>query len=75
LFDPFSEIFSQPIYQNNILEDQIKIACLTIIENFVYTGIDEYHKYLGTQHALTALTMVSIEARNAMSWLYESVAV
>jgi hypothetical protein len=77
LFDPFTDIFAQPIYQNHnhILEDQIKLACLTIIENLVYSGIDRYHKYLGTQHALTALTMVSIEARNAMSWLYESVAV
>lgn len=74
LFDPFTEIFSQPIYQNNILEDQIKIACLTIIENLVYSGIDEDHKKLGTLHALSGLTTVSNEARIAMPWLYESIA-
>ena len=74
LFDPFSEIFTQPIYQSNILEDQIKLACLTIIENLVYSGIDEDHKKLGTLHALSGLTMVSHDARQAMPWLYESVA-
>ena len=74
LFDPFTEIFAQPIYQNHILEDQIKLACLTIIENLVYCGIDEDHKKIGTMHALSGLTMISFEARNAMPWLYESVA-
>jgi hypothetical protein len=74
LFDPFTEIFTQPIYQNHILEEQIKSACLTIIENLVYSGIDEDHRKIGTLHALTALTLVSRNARNAMPWLYESVA-
>jgi hypothetical protein len=74
LFDPFSEIFTQPIYQSNILEEQIKLASLTIIENLVYSGIDDESKYLGSQHALTALTIVSDDARQAMPWLYESVA-
>jgi hypothetical protein len=74
LFDPFTEIFTQPIYQNQILEEQIKSACLTIIENLVYSGIDEDHRKIGTLHALTALTLVSRNARNAMPWLYESVA-
>jgi hypothetical protein len=74
LFDPFTEIFAQPIYQNHILEDQIKLACLTIIENLVYSGIDEDNKKIGALHALSGLTLVSIEARNVMPWLYESVA-
>ena len=74
LFDPFSEIFTQPIYQNNILEDQIKIACLTVIENLVYSGIDEDNKKLGTLHALSGLTMVSNDARVTLDWLYDSVA-
>ena len=74
LFDPFSEIFAQPIYQNHIQEDQIKLACLTIIENLVYSGIDEDHRKIGTFHALSGLTLVSRYARNAMPWLYESVA-
>lgn len=74
LFEPFSEIFAQPLYQNTINENDIKLACLTIIENFVYSGIDEDHRKIGTLHALSALTMVSSYARNAMPWLYESVA-
>jgi hypothetical protein len=74
LFEPFSEIFAQPLYQSTINENDIKLACLTIIENFVYSGIDEDHRKIGTLHALSALTMVSSYARNAMPWLYESVA-
>jgi hypothetical protein len=50
------------------------LACLTVIENLVYSGIDEDHKKLGTLHALSGLTMVSHDARQAMPWLYDSVA-
>ena len=74
LFEPFTDIFSQPIYQNHIQEQEIKVACLTIIENLVYSGIDEDHRKLGTFHALSGLTLVSRYARNAMPWLYESLA-
>lgn len=73
LFDPFSSIFIQPIYQNNITEEQIKFVCLTIIENMVYSGIDEEFRKLGTLHALSALTIVSNPARMSMPWLYESI--
>jgi hypothetical protein len=73
LFDPFSSIFIQPIYQNNITEQQIKFVCLTIIENMVYSGVDEEFRKLGTLHALSALTVVSSPARMSMPWLYESI--
>jgi len=73
LFDPFSSIFIQPIYQNNITEEQIKFVCLTIIENMVYSGVDEEFRKLGTLHALSALTIVSTPARMSMPWLYESI--
>jgi hypothetical protein len=73
LFDPFSSIFIQPIYQNNITEEQIKFVCLTIIENMVYSGVDEEFRKLGTLHALSALTIVSNPARMSMPWLYESI--
>jgi len=74
LFNPFAEIFTNPVNHNNILEDQIKIACLTIIENLVYSGIDQEHRTYGAMHALSGLTLVSRDARIAMPWLYESVA-
>ena len=39
----------------------------------VYMGIDADHRNLGAFHILTALTIVSIPARTAMPWLYESI--
>lgn len=43
---------------------------LTVFEYFVYGGLDEEHRKLGTLHALTALTAVSLRARNSLNWLY-----
>ena len=51
----------------------LKEGCLKIIENMVYMGIDADHRNLGAFHILTALTIVSIPARTAMPWLYESI--
>ena len=44
-----------------------------MFEHLVYCGIDNDHKKIGTLHALSALTLVSRDARLAMPWLYESV--
>jgi hypothetical protein len=52
---------------------EIKQLCLIVFENLVYTGSDDEHRKLGAMHALSALTTVSIGARGAMPWLYESV--
>jgi hypothetical protein len=53
---------------------QIQGACLTVFENMVFQGIDEDHRRIGTFHALSGLTIVSEGARQAMPWLYDSVA-
>jgi hypothetical protein len=50
----------------------IREACLFVLENFVYGGSDIEYRKIGTLHALTALTVASIHARNSMYWLYES---
>jgi len=55
--------------------DYIKNACVEVFENLVFMGVDDEHRRLGAFHALTALTIVSLDAREAMPWLYESVAV
>jgi len=69
-------------FDNNVLRSQypveinilnLKTTCLTLFENFVYTGIDDEHRRLGAFHSLSALTMVSPGARNALPWLFESV--
>lgn len=51
----------------------IQEACLFVIENFVYGGVDIEFRKIGILHVLSALTVVSIGARTSMFWLYESV--
>ena len=58
---PYNEIS----YQHRIV---------TVIENIVFSGGDIEYRKLGVMHILTALTIVSREAREAVPWLYESVA-
>lgn len=71
---PFDGIFPRIIYHNDLTFNQIQNACVTVFENMVYQGVDEDHRKIGTFHALSGLTMVSDNARQAMPWLYESVA-
>jgi hypothetical protein len=52
--------------------ENIKENCLRVFENIIFMGIDDDHRKLGAFHALSALTVVSVGARNAMPWLYES---
>jgi len=53
--------------------DGLKKLCLITFENLVYTGADDEYRKIGALHALSALTLVSVGARIAMPWLYESV--
>lgn len=69
---PFDSIFSRPVYHTDLNFRQIQKACLIVIENMVYSGVDEDHRKLGAFHALSGLTLVSMTARNALPWLYES---
>jgi hypothetical protein len=55
--------------------EYIKTACVEVFENLIFMGIDDEHRSLGAFHALTALTIVSVDAREALPWLYESVTV
>ena len=72
-FDPFTNIFIRQIYHNDITHEEIQFACLTVIENLIYTGVDEEHNKIGALHVLSALTLVSSGARISLPWLYESV--
>jgi len=73
-FDPF--VFQVQHQMNPGIEgttiDQAREFCLAIIENLVYGGIDIEFRRIAVLHILSALTMVSIPARNNMIWLYES---
>lgn len=72
LEDPFHELHRERVNFHDAPIDVIREICLKIFENMVYCGIDDEYRKIGTLHALSALTMVSVHARNAMPWLYES---
>ena len=72
LGDPFTNIFNERFVYENVTIERLREACITIIENMVYTGEETDFRKLGALHVLTALTVVSIPARNNMIWLYES---
>ena len=53
--------------------DSIKHAGIQIMSTFVSSGVTRDSRGLGAYYVLSALTLVSQPARNAMPWLYESV--
>lgn len=53
--------------------ENIKKYCITVLENIVFSGGDIEYRKLGVMHILTALTIISEPARNALPWLYESI--
>lgn len=71
-YDPISNVFPALNY-DIITIDTLKEGCLQIIENMVYMGQDDEYRNLGAFHVLTALTVISLPARAAMPWLYESI--
>ena len=70
-YNPFENVFRSGVELNYLM---LKTGCLTIFENLVYAGTSEEYRKIGTLHALSALTLVNNDARNALPWLYESVA-
>ena len=56
--------------ENNIFN--IKSEVLKIIDNFVNSAITNDNKSLGSYYVLGALTLVNIDAYNALPWLFES---
>lgn len=72
LGDPFINIFSSNIHINEIAFERIKEACLIVLENMVFTGIDIEYRKIGALHVLSALTVVSPNARVAIPWLYDT---
>jgi len=72
LWDPFSIVSASTVHPYELDEEQIESVCLTIMEDMIYTGISTEFKTLGAFHVLSALTIVSRSARDAIPWLYES---
>ena len=78
-FNPFIDGLEGRVSLTGINEDilnntdELRRVCLTVMENFVYTGLDEDFRKIGAMHVLTILTHVSTDARNSIPWLYESI--
>jgi hypothetical protein len=53
--------------------DNIININLTVIERFINSAVSEADRCLGSNFILCALTLVSIPAREALPWLYQSV--
>jgi hypothetical protein len=64
---PFSTGFFGISPANISTEMVVKMA-----EVLVHSGIDNEHKQLGAMYFLSGLTLVSVNARNQMPWLYEN---
>tara|TARA_B110000967_G_scaffold199842_1_gene234772 strand:- start:14982 stop:16037 length:1056 start_codon:yes stop_codon:yes gene_type:complete len=73
-YSPFDNIFNHRVFPNDINEYDIKVGSLIVFENLIYSGVNDEYRKLGALYALTALTVVSMEARQAYPYLYESVA-
>jgi hypothetical protein len=73
LGDPFSMITRNQGY-SNLTEESMKSICVSVMEDITLTGIDIDFRTIGAFHVLSALTIVSLPARENMPWLYESIA-
>lgn len=70
LYDPFTNLnLPHDAFSNT---ERVREFCTTLIENIVYGSPDPEYRKLGCMHVLSALTLVSREARQNLYWLYES---
>lgn len=69
--NPFIDFPSRELYL--LTQREIQLHMIKCIELLLYNSIDNAHKQLGVMYFLTALTLVSREARNHLPFLYESV--
>lgn len=76
-FSPFFDGIDANILNINNPQEpafhDVKRTCVTIMENMIYTGINNEYKLIASMHILTAFTMISQDARENMPWLYESI--
>jgi len=68
----FTNVVNNASLINLSIETLVKYN-VQIIENLVKSAIDIDNKTLGTFYVLSALTLVSQPARDAMPWLYDAV--
>lgn len=78
---PYGQMF--PSVTNGILMihemrtapfQRVREVCISTCERLVRSGVTHDDRYLGASYVLSALTLVSPKAREALPWLYQSVA-
>jgi hypothetical protein len=72
LGDPFRHFSFQTIHIQNT--NDIRKSILPILNKLINSGINADYKSLGAYYVLSALTLVNMNAANALPWLYQSVA-
>lgn len=78
-FNPFRYRLGRYLsYINTSREQQLteidsRKLCVIAMENLIYTGSNDLAKNLIAAHILSALTLVSTEARTSMPWLHDSI--
>jgi hypothetical protein len=72
LGNPFLNIPTRLRYDEYTEEEMCRI-CLYVMENIILTSFDIEYRKIGAFQVLTALTVHSLPARDAMIWLYESI--
>lgn len=73
LGDPCYRALPTHARPSEIATEVLVDGCLWVMEQMVFSGIDDEYRKLGAFHVLTALTVVSLPARNSLMWLYESI--
>lgn len=56
----------------NVAADEITKIVIRMAEVLVYSGVDAEHQNLGAMYFLSGLTIVSLDARAQLPWLYEN---
>jgi hypothetical protein len=70
---PFGRLSSHGLVNITNIDELRKIV-LEILEKFVFSGIDNDSKCLGTYYVLGCLTLVNEDATTALPWLYQAFA-
>ena len=73
--NPFYEFPMGEMYNNDVSLEELKHRVLTLLHRVVTAGIDTDSQSLGTLYVLGALTLVNVEAAEALPWLHQSVVV
>jgi hypothetical protein len=70
--NPFGRLshFSQVQHSDNL--DEIRKYVLEVLEKFVNLGVNRDSKSLGAYYVLGSITLVSVDAANALPWLYQA---